>query len=73
MFSAIAMAQNIQFPRLTGETGARIQATRKRRRPQRGGAFAAATQRAAAFLEIADLRFAAWFLWMTPLDAALSS
>ena len=30
-------------------------------------------QREAAFLAIADLRFAAWFLWMTPLDAALSS
>ena len=27
----------------------------------------------AAFLAIADLRFAAWFLWMTPLEAALSS
>ena len=27
----------------------------------------------AAFLAMADLRFAAWFLWMTPLLAALSS
>jgi hypothetical protein len=27
----------------------------------------------AAWAAIADLRFAAWFLWMTPLDAALSS
>src|SRR3984885_2869177 len=27
----------------------------------------------AARLEIADLRLAAWFLWMTPLLAALSS
>ena len=27
----------------------------------------------AAFLAIADLRFAAWFLWMTPFEAALSS
>ena len=24
-------------------------------------------------MAIADLRFAAWFLWMTPLEAALSS
>src|SRR6478736_5434152 len=30
-------------------------------------------QREAAFLAIADLRLAAWFLWMTPLEAALSS
>src|SRR6478735_11087292 len=30
-------------------------------------------QREAAFLAIADLRFAAWFLWMTPLETALSS
>ena len=30
-------------------------------------------QSEAAFLAIADLRFAAWFLWMTPLEAALSS
>ena len=30
-------------------------------------------QSEAAFLAIADLRLAAWFLWMTPLDAALSS
>src|SRR5690349_15504175 len=27
----------------------------------------------AAFLPMADLRLAAWFLWMTPLEAALSS
>jgi hypothetical protein len=27
----------------------------------------------AAWAVIADLRFAAWFLWMTPLEAALSS
>src|ERR1700677_707579 len=26
-----------------------------------------------SFLAIADLRFAAWFLWMTPLETALSS
>src|SRR3954465_5882677 len=30
-------------------------------------------QRDAAFLAMADLRLAAWFLWMTFLDAALSS
>ena len=27
----------------------------------------------AAVLLMADLRFAAWFLWMTPFEAALSS
>src|SRR5690606_38028708 len=32
-----------------------------------------AAQRAATRLAIDDLRFAAWFLWMTPLEAALSS
>ncbi len=26
-----------------------------------------------SFLEIDDLRFLAWFLWMTPLETALSS
>lgn len=26
-----------------------------------------------SFLEMADLRLAAWFLWMTPFDTALSS
>src|SRR5205085_7988942 len=30
-------------------------------------------QRDDAFLKIADLRLAAWFLWMTPFEAALSS
>src|SRR4029077_9966767 len=30
-------------------------------------------QREAAFFMMADLRFAAWFLWITPLDTALSS
>lgn len=30
-------------------------------------------QSEAAFEAMADLRFAAWFLWMTPFDAALSS
>src|SRR3954468_9303523 len=30
-------------------------------------------QRDAAFFAIADLRFAAWFLWMTPLEVAFSS
>src|SRR5690606_3972648 len=30
-------------------------------------------QRLAAALLMDDLRFAAWFLWMTPLEAALSS
>ncbi len=29
--------------------------------------------RCAALVAIADLRFAAWFLWITPFDAALSS
>ena len=37
------------------------------------GSSRAGPQREAAFLAIADLRFAAWFLWMTPLEAALSS
>src|SRR5215213_9262435 len=32
-----------------------------------------AAQRPAACFWIADLRLAAWFLWMTPADAALSS
>src|SRR5690606_11967766 len=31
------------------------------------------SQSEAAFLAMADLRLAAWFLWMTPFDAALSS
>ncbi len=40
---------------------------RLRRCRSRGG------QRPAACLLMADLRFAAWFLWMTPAEAALSS
>ena len=43
--------------------------------PMRDGAVGrgAAAQRAAARLAIADFRLAAWFLWMTPFEAALSS
>ena len=50
--------------------------------PRRGGAFGQAAARRgrqsarqsdAACLAMADLRFAAWFLWMTPAEAALSS
>src|SRR3954469_11111592 len=41
--------------------------------PSRTGRCGKGPQREAAFLAIADLRFAAWFLWMTPLEAALSS
>lgn len=36
-------------------------------------AGAPGTQRPAACLAIADLRLAAWFLWITPLLTALSS
>ncbi len=61
---------------------ARPSAPRQRRRPRtdRCGAFVrhsvgqrAGSQRAETFLAMADLRFAAWFLWMTPLLTALSS
>ena len=49
--------------------------TAQRRRP--GGttprAVAGLPQSEAAFFWMADLRLAAWFLWMTPLEAALSS
>ena len=46
----------------------------KKAPPPRGRRLAAeGPQREAAFLAIADLRLAAWFLWMTPLEAALSS
>ena len=43
-------------------------------RPSKGRAFVKiGAQSAATCLAIADLRFAAWFAWMTPLLAALSS
>ena len=45
----------------------------ERRRPDGTAPGCEGPQREAAFLAIADLRFAAWFLWMTPLEAALSS
>src|SRR5690242_2342338 len=50
---------------LCGSWGARTLAARERRRRQE--------ERSARRLAIADLRFAAWFLWMTPLLTALSS
>ena len=51
--------------------------TCKRRRPRWGRRLSVrpvrSAQSEAACLLMADLRLAAWFLWMTPLDAALSS
>ncbi len=49
--------------------------TRTRRRPpgERRLVRGVERQSDAAFLLIADFLFAAWFLWMTPLEAALSS
>ena len=44
-----------------------------RQKVSTGQREAGGRQREAAFLAMADLRFAAWFLWMTPLEAALSS
>src|SRR5690606_24772455 len=52
-------------------TGTRSRApSRAGGRPRRGAGL---RQSDAARRAIADLRFAAWFLWMTPLEAALSS
>ena len=53
------------------------ESTRTRKTPHpRGRRFVelgSSAQRDAACLFTADLRLAAWFLWMTPLEAALSS
>ena len=47
--------------------------TQKGAVPEGAAPISEGPQREAAFLEIADLRLAAWFLWMTPLETALSS
>ena len=64
-----------QRPARSAQTtsGRALRASRGGRARRRADRRASVGQSEAARLAIADLRLAAWFLWMTPLEAALSS